>query len=89
MAGDVLIRVRHVGLNNDRISMLRFGFHTGYVRPGNMRFTRFDLDGACTDDRFSEDFLLDLIFTAPLDEQGYRDVHFACVCVCLWVWFQR
>merc|ERR1719498_1802276 len=46
--------------------MFRAAFHTGYVPCGVLRFTRDQLDGACTDKRFDEDFFIDFIF-APLE----------------------
>eukprot|EP00455_Lapot_gusevi_P035215 TRINITY_DN3897_c0_g3_i1.p1 TRINITY_DN3897_c0_g3~~TRINITY_DN3897_c0_g3_i1.p1 ORF type:complete len:160 (+),score=36.79 TRINITY_DN3897_c0_g3_i1:319-798(+) len=66
--GDILVRIRHLTKNNNRISMLRFGFHTGFIRPGNFRLTKQELDGV--DEKFADDFLLDLIFTPVVDEEG-------------------
>lgn len=69
--GDILIRCRHLSSNSSnnsrqrpqRISMFRAAFHTGYVPPqGVMRLTKSQLDGACSDDRFPNDFFMDLIF---------------------------
>jgi tensin len=62
--GDILIRCRHLTAQRERISMFRAAFHTGYVPPKVMRLTKSQLDGACNDSRFSEDFFLDLIFEA-------------------------
>ncbi len=47
--------------------MFRCAFHTGYVPPKVLRLTKAQLDGACGDKRFSDDFFLDLIFE-PCDE---------------------
>lgn len=60
--GDILIRCRHLTVQGQRVSMFRAAFHTGYVPPNVMRLTKDQLDGACTDKRFSDDFFMDLIF---------------------------
>lgn len=60
--GDILIRCRHLTFNKQRVSMFRAAFHTGYLPPNVMRLTKSQLDGACSDKRFSDDFFLDLIF---------------------------
>lgn len=60
--GDILIRCRHLTFKKQRVSMFRAAFHTGYVPPNVLRLTKTHLDGACTDNRFSDDFFLDLIF---------------------------
>lgn len=62
--GDVLIRCRHLSSQGQRVSMFRAAFHTGYVPPNVMRLTKAQLDGACDDKRFPDDFFLDLIFEA-------------------------
>jgi len=60
--GDILLRCRHLTASGQRVSMFRAAFHTGYVPPNVMRLTKAQLDGACADKRFSDDFFLDLIF---------------------------
>ena len=60
--GDILIRCRHLTKKGQRISMFRAAFHTGYVPPKVMRLTKSQIDGACSDKRFSDDFFLDFIF---------------------------
>lgn len=60
--GDILIRCRHLTFNKQRVSMFRAAFHTGYVPPNVLRLTKAQLDGACADKRFPDDFFLDLIF---------------------------
>lgn len=60
--GDILVRCRHLGGKKERVSMFRAAIHTGYVPPKVMRLTKAQLDGACTDDRFRDEFFLDLIF---------------------------
>ncbi|GKY99303.1 hypothetical protein MPSEU_000885400 [Mayamaea pseudoterrestris] len=59
--GDILVRCRHLG-HKQRISMFRAAIHTGYTPPKVMRLTKAQLDGACMDERFPDDFFLDLIF---------------------------
>lgn len=65
--GDILLRCRHLTKSGQRVSMFRCAFHTGYVPPKVLRLTKAQLDGACGDKRFSDDFFLDLIFE-PCDE---------------------
>lgn len=63
--GDILIRCRHLTRSGQRVSMFRAAFHTGYVATTKvLRLTKSQLDGACTDRRFGDDFFLDLIFEA-------------------------
>jgi len=47
--------------------MFRAAFHTGYVPCGVLRLSKAQLDGSCSDSRFSEDFFIDLIF-APIEK---------------------
>ena len=49
-------------IKKKRVSMFRCAFHTGYVPPKVMRLTKAQLDGACGDRRFADDFFLDFIF---------------------------
>lgn len=67
--GDILVRCRHLTSKKQRVSMFRAAFHTGYVPPNVMRITKSQLDGACNDDRFHDDFFLDLIFE-PVDAEA-------------------
>ncbi|KAL7537743.1 hypothetical protein ACHAXR_008028 [Thalassiosira sp. AJA248-18] len=65
--GDILLRCRHLTKSGQRLSMFRCAFHTGYIPPKVLRLTKAQLDGACGDKRFADDFFLDLIFE-PCDE---------------------
>ena len=67
--GDILLRCRHADASGVRTSMFRAAFHTGYVPCGVLRLTKAQLDGACSDPRFDEDFFIDLIF-APIEKIG-------------------
>jgi C2 domain of PTEN tumour-suppressor protein len=60
--GDILIRCRHLTFTKKRVSMFRAAFHTGYVPPNVLRLTKSQLDGACSDNRYPDNFFLDLIF---------------------------
>jgi len=62
--GDVLLRCRHLTTKGQRVSMFRAAFHTGYLPPKVLRLPKVQLDGACTDSRFPDDFFVDLIFEA-------------------------
>lgn len=80
--GDILIRCRHLTFKKQRVSMFRAAFHTGYVPPNVLRLSKSQLDGACTDKRYADDFFLDLIFekvdaetaTKHLEEQEAEEV---------------
>ncbi|CAI5727818.1 unnamed protein product [Peronospora effusa] len=69
LQGDILIRCRHLTDAGERISMFRGAFHTGYIPQGILRLTKAQLDGACSDSRFDQDFFVDLIF-ADVDAEG-------------------
>jgi hypothetical protein len=60
--GDILIRCRHLTRKGQRVSMFRAAFHTGYTPPKVLRLTKAQLDGACNDKRYVDDFFIDLIF---------------------------
>ena len=62
--GDVLVRCRHLTRKGQRVSMFRAAFHTGYVPPKVLRLGKSQLDGACGDRRFVDDFFVDFIFEA-------------------------
>ncbi|TDH72467.1 hypothetical protein CCR75_006099 [Bremia lactucae] len=62
LQGDILIRCRHLTNSGQRVSMFRGAFHTGYIPQGILRLTKAQLDGACSDSRFDQDFFVDLIF---------------------------
>ncbi|RLN67216.1 hypothetical protein BBJ29_001300 [Phytophthora kernoviae] len=69
LQGDVLIRCRHLTDTGERVSMFRGAFHTGYIPHGILRLTKAQLDGACGDSRFDQDFFVDLIF-ADVETEG-------------------
>lgn len=79
LEGDILVRVRHLDEKKKRISMLRFGLHTGFVAAGNTRLLKSQLDGAYNDSRFPRAFWIDLIFRPaaqpdPDSEEGQRQL---------------
>lgn len=59
--GDVVITVRHVFLNGAKETALCLAFHTG-LTPNGLQLTKRELDGARDDQRFHEDFFIDLVF---------------------------
>lgn len=67
--GDILLRCRHLTARKQRVSMFRAAFHTGYAPPNVMRLNKSQLDGACDDDRFPDDFYIDIIFE-PVDAEA-------------------
>ncbi len=60
--GDILIRCRHLTRKGKRVSMFRAAMHTGYVPPKVMRLRKSEIDGACSDKRYADDFFIDLVF---------------------------
>lgn len=60
--GDILIRCRHLTRRGQRVSMFRAALHTGYVPPKVLRLRKSEIDGACNDKRFADDFFIDLVF---------------------------
>nr|CCA26320.1 phosphatidylinositol3 putative [Albugo laibachii Nc14] len=62
LQGDILLRCRHLTENGSQISMFRAAFHTGYITDGVLRLTKNQLDGACCNDQFDQDFFVDLLF---------------------------
>jgi tensin len=70
--GDILIRCRHLTSKKTRVSMFRAAFHTGYVPPKVLRLKKSELDGACNDERFKDDFFIDLIFEAMDAEEASK-----------------
>lgn len=73
--GDLLLRCRHHDpTSGARISMFRAAFHTGYVPSGVLRLTKAQLDGPNHDDRYSNDFYIDLIF-APVEKADQVSNH--------------
>jgi C2 domain of PTEN tumour-suppressor protein len=72
--GDILVRCRHLTSQGQRISMFRAAFHTGYVPPNVMRLTKEQLDGACRDKRFPDDFFVDLIFEPCVAEMASKHI---------------
>jgi len=69
VAGDVLLRVRHAYLDGSRDTALRLAFHTGFT-PTGLQLSKHELDGASEDQRFSDEFFVDLVFEEPLEDGG-------------------
>lgn len=59
---DILIRCRHLTRKGQRVSMFRAAMHTGYVPPKVLRLRKSEIDGACSDKRYADDFFIDLVF---------------------------
>ncbi len=68
LQGDTVVRLRHFASKKKRVTMLRVGFHTGYleeVKEGKgfvLRFAKSQLDVAHNSSKFDDDFTLDLFF---------------------------
>ncbi|CEM16327.1 unnamed protein product [Vitrella brassicaformis CCMP3155] len=61
VAGDILIRVRHMGSNGQKVSVLRAAFNTAFLPEGCLKLGLHELDGAAHDPRFPQDFFMDII----------------------------
>jgi len=59
--GDVILEVRHVYLNGKQEAALQMAFHTAFL-PGGLQLGKSELDGASSDQRFSDEFFVDLLF---------------------------
>ena len=70
LEGDILIRCRHINRHNERLTIFRAMFHTAFVDEFTLRFTKQELDCACNDPRFPDDFMVDFFFASsnPIDE---------------------
>ena len=80
LQGDIVVRCRHVmAPTGSKVKMFSAAFHTGYIpSTGVLRLLKEDLDGANDDNRFNEDFYIDLIFsTAQVvgDQVSSDEVH--------------
>eukprot|EP01138_Halocafeteria_seosinensis_P005583 gb/GECG01005706.1/.p1 GENE.gb/GECG01005706.1/~~gb/GECG01005706.1/.p1 ORF type:complete len:661 (+),score=112.01 gb/GECG01005706.1/:1-1983(+) len=62
LKGDALIRCRHITESNKRVSMFRAALHIGYIPRQVLRLSKMDVDMACNDNRFPDDFFLELVF---------------------------
>eukprot|EP00933_Yihiella_yeosuensis_P009881 TRINITY_DN11606_c0_g1_i3.p1 TRINITY_DN11606_c0_g1~~TRINITY_DN11606_c0_g1_i3.p1 ORF type:complete len:611 (+),score=181.34 TRINITY_DN11606_c0_g1_i3:182-2014(+) len=73
VAGDVLVRVRHVYQDGTKDTALRLAFHTGFA-PAGLQLSKKQLDGACDDSRFNDEFCVDLMFEeAPKGDDDAAD----------------
>lgn len=70
--GDILVRCRHLTSKKTRVSMFRAAIHTGYVPPKVLRLKKSELDGASSDERYPDDFFLDLIFDTVHAEEASK-----------------
>jgi hypothetical protein len=73
--GDIVIRCRHVSPKNSKETIFRLMFHTSFIENHILHCTKRDLDVACLDPRFPEDFSTDLIFS-PDEEEVKADQQF-------------
>jgi hypothetical protein len=68
MEGDILVRCLKVAERNSRQTMFRVMFHTSFIENHCVHFNKRDLDFAHFDTRFTEEFSVDLIFSADEEE---------------------
>eukprot|EP00824_Muranothrix_gubernata_P015519 TRINITY_DN32312_c0_g1_i1.p1 TRINITY_DN32312_c0_g1~~TRINITY_DN32312_c0_g1_i1.p1 ORF type:complete len:535 (-),score=97.43 TRINITY_DN32312_c0_g1_i1:33-1550(-) len=76
--GDISFKCFHVIEESARVPMFRAIVHTGFLKPGMHRLLKKDMDAAYKDDRFNDDFFLDLVLeTADSSElpEDYKDEH--------------
>jgi len=62
LKGDILMRVRHVYLDGNKDTVFRLAFHTSFTPSDGLQLAKQELDGACDDQRFSDEFFVDLVF---------------------------
>ena len=67
--GDVLIRCRHLGRDNKPLTIFRTMFHAAFTTEFVIRFSKHDLDGADKDDRFLNEFTMDLFLSENEEAQ--------------------
>jgi hypothetical protein len=67
---DILIRFRHFQSNQKRVSMFRASVHTSFIVDSVLRLTKLELDGALGNDKYPNDFFIDLIFTDARNHQS-------------------
>eukprot|EP00439_Symbiodinium_sp_Y106_P055910 s2893_g7.t2 len=73
VSGDVLIQVFHLYLDAKRELAMKLAFHTNFVTEG-LQLSKFELDAACNDDRFTDDFFVDLVFEeVPRNEDSTEE----------------
>ncbi|CAE7385962.1 Tns3 [Symbiodinium pilosum] len=73
VSGDVLIQVFHLYLDAKRELAMKLAFHTNFINEG-LQLSKFELDAACTDDRFTDDFFVDLVFEeVPKNEDSTEE----------------
>ena len=77
--GDVLIRCRHVGEDNKPLTIFRAMFNTMFTKELVIRFTKNELDGAFNDDRFSNEFTVDLFLSENEEINESELQHTFCV----------
>ncbi|CAE7577506.1 Tns3 [Symbiodinium natans] len=71
--GDVLIQVFHLYLDAKRELAMKLAFHTNFITEG-LQLSKFELDAACTDERFTDDFFVDLVFEeVPKNEDSTEE----------------
>jgi C2 domain of PTEN tumour-suppressor protein len=75
--GDVLIRCRHLGKDSQPLTIFRIMFHTAFSSEPIIRFNREAIDGACVDDRFPQEFTVDLILSENLETDDDELLHVA------------
>lgn len=73
--GDILVEVYHVSQFYRTELMFRFQFHTGMILEGQtiLRLSRSELDIACQDKRYPNNFFLDIGFEEIQDKEGADD----------------
>jgi hypothetical protein len=67
LAGDALVRCRHVAASGERETLWRAAFHTGYVQRGSLRLSKRQLDMGCDDPRLPEGDSFVELFFAPVE----------------------
>ncbi|XP_072261782.1 tensin-2 isoform X2 [Pyxicephalus adspersus] len=75
LKGDIMVKCYHKRCKpHDREVLFRLQFHTCTVHNTHLCFSKDQLDCACTDGRFPEDAVVELIFSSAQDKSKGRDV---------------
>ncbi|CAI9558622.1 unnamed protein product, partial [Staurois parvus] len=75
LKGDIMVKCYHKRCKpHEREVLFRLQFHTCTIHNTHLCFSKDQLDCACTDGRFPEDAVVELIFSSAQDKGKGRDV---------------
>ncbi|XP_068123338.1 tensin-2 isoform X2 [Hyperolius riggenbachi] len=75
LKGDIMVKCYHkLCTPHEREVVFRIQFHTCTIHNTHLCFSKDQLDGACTDERFPEDAAVEFIFSSGQDKGKGREV---------------